>query len=214
MAALWLASIPAGLWATRAVGTSLNNALFAQEPAQPPDTTLDHEGALASANAALMIHPLSPTADHLRTLVEQSAQKLRELVKATEERMNRRSWSRLVRNPDFSRENRLTSREIETLKSRVQLFLHVVMIFPTSVSKCATKDQENQTFSKLLEAEGELVNSDEEDDSEEDSEYESDFENESNLYNSETAETNDGTWFDRATKALKTLTVDQPNNSP
>lgn len=209
MAALWLASIPAGLWATRAVGTSLNNALFAQQPAQPPDTTLDHEGALASANAALMIHPLSPTADHLRTLVDQSAKKLRELVKATEERINRRSWSRLVRNPDFSQENRLISREIETLKSRVQLFLHVIMIFPSSLSKCDKKDQENQTFSELLKPEEELVNSDEED-----SDYESDFENESNLYNSETAETNDGTWFDRATTALKTLAIDKPDNSP
>lgn len=210
MAALWLASIPAGLWATRAVGTSLNNALFAQQPAQPLDTTLDHEGALASANAALMIHPLSPTANHLRTLVDQSAQKLRELVKATEERVNRRSWSRLVRNPDFSQENRLTSREIETLKSRVQLFLHVVMIFPSSLSKCDKKDQEIQTFSELLKPEEELVHSDEEDDSE----YESDFENESGMYNSETEETNDDTWFDRAATALKTLTIDQPDKSP
>ena len=172
MAVFWLASIPAGLWATSAMGTSLNNALFAQQPAQPYDATLDHEGALASADAALMIHPISPTANHLRTLIKQSAETLAELVKATEERMNRWSWSRLVRNPDFSQENRLTSREIETLKSRVQLFLHVVMLFPSSLTKCATKDQENQTFSELLKAEEELAPSDKE----YESEYKSDSE--------------------------------------
>jgi hypothetical protein len=168
MAVLWLASIPAGLWATHAMGTSLNSALFAkQTTAQPPDTMLDHEGALASAAAALKIHPISPTANHLRSLIEKSAQQLGELVKATEDRIQRRSWSRLFRDPDFSKENELTAREIEMLKSRVHLFLNVIMIFPEALKTPETKDQGNQTFSERL-TEKEEPHLDEEDSGESD----------------------------------------------
>lgn len=211
MAGLWLVSIPAGLWATRTVGTSLNNAIFSEQPAQPPDTTLDHQGALASAKAALQIHPLSPTANHLRLLIKESAEKLENLVKATEERIRRRSWSRLFRDPDFSKENQNTAREIETLKSRVHLFLNVIMIFPSSVNPVTTKDQENQTFSELLTKKEELAPSDEED-----SEYESDFENESGMYNSETLDTEEqnGTWYEHTVKTLAALTTNEADKSP
>jgi hypothetical protein len=208
MAGLWLVSIPAGLWATRTVGTSLNNAIFAKQPSQPPDTTLDHEGALASAKAALQIRPLSPTANHLRTLIEQSADKLEKLVKATEERVHRRSWSRMFRDPDFSAENQITAREIETLKSRVQLFLNVVMIFPSALAP-QTKDQENQTFSEQLTQKEELTVSGEEE------EYESDFENDSGMSNSETATgSENGTWYERTITSITALTTDKIDKTP
>lgn len=162
MAAFWLLSVPAGLWATRAVGVSVNNALFAHSPPQPPNLSLDYKGALASADAALLIHPLSPTADHLRTLVKMSAEKLRELVQSIQNRINKRSWSRWVRDPDFSVENELLAREIDTLKSRVQLFLNVILIFPTGTT-IDTVVKGNMPFATQITAKEEFKESDSDD---------------------------------------------------
>ena len=162
MAAFWLLSVPAGLWATRTVGASVNNALFAQSAPQPPNLSLDYEGALASADAALLIRPLSPTADHLRTLVKMSAEKLRELVQTIQNRMNKRSWSRWVRDPDFSVENELLAREIDTLKSRVQLFLNVILIFPTGTT-IDTVDKGNLPFATKITAKEEFIETDSDD---------------------------------------------------
>ena len=133
MAVFWLAAIPSGVWATSTIGNTINGSLFSRNRAEPPNLLLDHEGALACAEAALRIHPVSPTALRLRELVRQSAERLVKLVEDTQSRIQKNSWSRLFRDPDFSLENRVTTTEIQTLKSRVSLFLSVVQIFPLKV---------------------------------------------------------------------------------
>lgn len=145
MAAFWLAAIPSGIWATKTLGNTINEALFRQSRAEPPNLLLDHEGALACAEAALNFHPISPTASHLRELVRQSAEKLTKLVEDTEARIKKHSWSRIFRDPDFSRENEVTMAEIQTLKSRVSLFLNVVQMFPheTPFEKSLSEDHES-----------------------------------------------------------------------
>lgn len=160
MAAFWMLSIPAGLWATRALSSSVESAFLSQGQAEPPNLSLDFEGALASAEASLLIRPLSPTANHLRTLVSKSAEKLRNIVDNMNKRIHKRSWSRLLRNPDFSKENEILAREIDTLKSRVQLFLNVVMIFPSGLN-ADTNDNADTTFAQLLTSKEELSESDE-----------------------------------------------------
>lgn len=145
MSALWLAAIPSGVWATRALGNTINESLFRQNRPEPPNPHLDYQGALASADAALAAcHPVSPTATHLRLLVYESAERLRKLIAETEERIHKHSWSRYFRDPDFSQENRATELEIETLKSRVTLFLSVMLLFPQKdvepFTKTLTKD--------------------------------------------------------------------------
>ena len=153
MAAFWLASIPAAVWGTRALGNTINDSIFSRNHSEPPNLLLDHEGALACAEAALQIHPVSPTALHLRELVRQSAERLVNLVEDTQRRIQKHSWSRIFRNPDFSRENRVTTTEIETLKSRVSLFLNVVQMFPLKVP-----------FEKSLPEDHASIDSDEEED--------------------------------------------------
>lgn len=154
MAAFWLASIPAAVWGTRALGNTINDSIFSRNHSEPPNLLLDHEGALACAEAALQIHPVSPTASHLRELVRQSAERLVNLVEDTQRRIQKHSWSRIFRNPDFSRENRVTTTEIETLKSRVSLFLNVVQMFPLKVVP----------FEKSLPEDHASIDSDEEED--------------------------------------------------
>jgi len=156
MAALWLAAIPSGLWATRAIGNTINEAVFRRNRAEPPNLRLDHEGALASARAVLKIHPVSPTASHLRELVKQSAEKLAKLVEETEARINKNSWSRVFRDPDFSRENQVTMAEVETLKSRVSLFLDVMQMFPRQSNKTVV------SFEKSLPEDHKSIDSEEE----------------------------------------------------
>ena len=140
MAAFWLAAIPSGVWATRTIGNTFNESLFSRNRADPPNLLLDHEGALACAEAALRIHPVSPTASHLRELVKQSAERLVKLVEDTQSRIHKNSWSRFFRDPDFSVENRVTTTEIQTLKSRVSLFLSVVQLFPLKVGDVPVGD--------------------------------------------------------------------------
>ena len=134
MAAFWLAAIPSGVWATRTIGNTINESLFSRSRVEPPNLHLDHEGALAGAEAALHIYTVSPTASHLRELVRQSAERLVKLVEETEARISKHSWSRIFRDPDFSRENQATATEIDMLKSRVSLFLNVVQMFPLELN--------------------------------------------------------------------------------
>ena len=157
MAALWLAAIPSGIWATKTLGNTLHNSLFAGTSAEPPNLLLDYEGALASAEAALKFHPVSPTALHLRRLVKESMDRLNNLVLETKARIDKHSWSRIFRNPDFSRENALTTAEIDRLKSRVSLFLSVVQLFPTNVPVV-----EDITFARKLGKDHVPIDSDDE----------------------------------------------------
>lgn len=167
MAAFWLAAIPSGIWATKALGNTINETVFRQNRAEPPNLLLDHEGALACAEAALNIHPVSPTAVHLRNLVKQSAERLVKLVETTKLRVEKHSWSRIFRDPDFSHENKVTQAEIHTLKSRVSLFLSVMQVFPQQIRL--------NSFDKTLPVDHESIDSDEDsnEDSNEDSELSS-----------------------------------------
>ena len=159
MTALWLAAIPSGIWATKTLGNTLHNSLFGGTCAEPPNLLLDHEGALASAEAALKIHPVSPTASHLRRLVKESMDRLHSLVEQTEARIHKHSWSRMFRNPDFSKENALTTAEIDRLKSRVSLFLSVTQLFPAQLSTASP------IFNKCLSDDHVSIDSDDEEDS-------------------------------------------------
>lgn len=136
MAALaWSFAVPASLYITRSVGSTVSQGLLRNPAPEPLDETIDTEGALASAEAALRLVPVSPTANHLRSLVKSGARRLRELVRACKERQQRRSFSRLFRNPCFREENSRLRSESETLKSRVHLFLTVVSLFPEEANK-------------------------------------------------------------------------------
>lgn len=159
MAALWLAAIPSGIWATKALGNTLHDSLFSGARAEPPNLLLDHEAALASAEAALKLHPVSPTASHLRRLVKESMDRLQTLVEQTEARIHKHSWSRMFRNPDFSKENSLTRAEIDTLKSRVTLFLSVTQLFPAQLPTASP------VFHKSLDKGHELIDSDDDENS-------------------------------------------------
>lgn len=158
MAAFWLAAIPSSIWATKTLGNTINETIFRQSRAEPPNLLLDHEGALACAEAALNFHPVSPTASHLRELVRQSAEKLTKLVKDTKARIKKHSWSRIFRDPDFSRENEVTMAEIQTLKSRVSLFMNIMQMFPRQLDEAP--------FEKSLPGDHESIDSEEERDHE------------------------------------------------
>ena len=131
----WSLAVPASLYITRSVGSTVSQGLLRNPAPQPLDSTVDTEGALASADAALRLVPVSPTASHLRSLVESGAARLRELVQSCKDRQQRRSFSRLFRNPCFREENSRLRSESETLKSRVHLFLTVVSMFPEHVEE-------------------------------------------------------------------------------
>ena len=138
MAAIaWSVAVPASLYITRSVGTTVSQSLLRNPAPEPLDDTIDTAGALASADAALRLVPVSPTANHLRELVSTSAHRLRELIESAQSRLRRRTFSRLFRNPCFREENSRLRAEAENLKSRVHLFLAVVSIKP-SVGKTAS----------------------------------------------------------------------------
>ena len=134
MAFLWLAAIPTGLWVTKTIGDTIGSSIAARtsrRAPEPPNLYLDYEGILASANAVLSIYfPVSPTASKLKRLVEESKLRLEDLVKRVHERIAKRSWSRWIRDPDFSEENRRMQMEIDTLKNRMHIFLAVVQLLP------------------------------------------------------------------------------------
>ena len=131
----WSVAVPASLYITRSLGTTVSQSLLRNPAPEPLDTTIDTDGAIASAEAALRLIPISPTASHLRALVESSAERLRELLAAAKQRQERTSFSRIFRAPCFQEENSRLRAETETLKSRVHLFLSVMTILP-SASDC------------------------------------------------------------------------------
>lgn len=128
----WSVAVPASLYVTRSLGTTVSQSLLRNPAPEPLDTTIDTDGALASAEAALRLIPVSPTARHLRSLVESSAERLRELLDAAKQRQARTSFSRIFRAPCFQEENSRLRAETDTLKSRVHLFLSVMSILPST----------------------------------------------------------------------------------
>ena len=127
----WTVAVPASLYLTRSLGSTVSQSLLRNPAPEPLDESIDTAGAVASAEAALRLIPVSPTASHLRSLVESSAQRLRDLVDAAKQREERTSFSRIFRAPCFREENSRLRSETETLKSRVHLFLSVVSILPS-----------------------------------------------------------------------------------
>lgn len=128
----WSVAVPASLYVTRSLGTTVNQSLLRNPAPKPLDASIDTDGAIASAEAALRLIPVSPTAKHLRSLVESSAERLRDLVAAAKERQERTSFSRMFRAPCFREENSRLRAETDTLKSRVHLFLSVMSILPAA----------------------------------------------------------------------------------
>lgn len=128
----WSVAVPASLYVTRSLGTTVSQSLLRNPAPEPLDTSIDTDGALASAEAALRLIPISPTARHLRSLVESSAERLRDLLKAAKQRQERTSFSRIFRAPCFQEENSRLRAETNTLKSRVHLFLSVMTILPST----------------------------------------------------------------------------------
>jgi hypothetical protein len=128
----WSVAVPASLYVTRSLGTTVSQSLLRNPAPEPLDTAIDTDGALASAEAALRLIPISPTARHLRSLVESSAERLRELIDAAKQRQERTSFSRIFRAPCFQEENSRLRAETDTLKSRVHLFLSVMTILPST----------------------------------------------------------------------------------
>lgn len=128
----WTVAVPASLYLTRSLGTTVSQSLLRNPAPEPLDTSIDTDGALASAEAALRLVPISPTAGHLRSLVESSAARLRELLEAAKQRQDRTSFSRIFRAPCFQEENSRLRAETDTLKSRVHLFLSVMTILPSA----------------------------------------------------------------------------------
>lgn len=126
----WTVAVPASLYLTRSLGSTVSQSLLRNPAPEPLDKSIDTDGAIASAEAALRLIPVSPTASHLRSLVESSAQRLRDLLDAAKQREDRTSFSRIFRAPCFREENSKLRAETETLKSRVHLFLSVVSILP------------------------------------------------------------------------------------
>ena len=142
---MWSLVVPTGLYITRGVGAGVQTALRRPTPEQLATDVLDVEGALASAACALRFFPVSPTADHLRNLVSVAKVNLEELVAEAEQRRDRSGFLRLFRDPDFRDTNRLLRAGVETLKSRVHLYLLVVNLFPEMFPK-----EDNGAFSRTV----------------------------------------------------------------
>ncbi len=148
MAALaWAAFVPTSLYVTRAIGNSVTQTVLRRQPPQAPDTTIDTAAVLSTADIAVSMKTFTKTAEQLQKLVAESAQKLRSLVKKTEERRQKHSWSRIFRDPDFSEENKATRNEVSTLKCRIELFFSVLHLLPDQArfkffKKSITQNQE------------------------------------------------------------------------
>ena len=143
---VWSFVIPSGLYVTRTLGAVGQTALRQPSPQALALETMDVEGALASADCALrMCSPVSPTADHLRNLVSKARKSLSNMVARAEERRDRAGFMRLFRAPDFTDTNRLIGAEVETLKSRVHLYLLVANIFPEKFPK-----EDNGAFERSI----------------------------------------------------------------
>ena len=152
-ALVWSIVVPTGLYITRGLGSGVQTALRRPTPESLATDVLDVDGALASAECALRFYPVSPTADHLRNLVSRAKVALEEAVEAAEERRDRAGFLRLFRDPDFAETNRLLRASVETLKSRVHLYLLVVNIFPEKFPK-----EDNRAFEKAVNESGQEIN--------------------------------------------------------
>lgn len=131
MAALaWAAFVPASLYVTRAIGNSVTQTVLRRQPPQAPDTTIDTDAVLSTADIAVNMKTFTKTAAQLQRFVSQSANRLRRLIQKTKERQEKHSWSRIFRDPDFSEENKATRNEVDTLKSRIELFFSVLTLMP------------------------------------------------------------------------------------
>ena len=150
---VWSVVVPAGLYITRGLGSGVQTALRRPTPETLATDVLDVDGALASAECALRFFPVSPTADHLRNLVSKAKVALEETVEAAEERRDRAGVLRLFRDPDFADTNRLLRASVETLKSRVHLYLLVVNIFPEKFPR-----EDNRAFEKTIDEKGQETN--------------------------------------------------------
>lgn len=145
----WSIAIPTSLYITRSIGSTVSQTVLRNPAPEPLDESIDVQGALASAEAALRLVPVSPTANHLRSLVKSGAQRLRELLAACKDRQRRRTFSRLFRHPCFQEENSRLRSECETLKSRVHLFLTVVSLFPDYNQQQKSAEAEKKTSKTL-----------------------------------------------------------------
>lgn len=145
--------MPTGLYITRGLGSGVQTALRRPTPENLATDVLDVDGALASAECALRFYPVSPTADHLRNLVSRAKVSLENLLTEAEERRDRAGFLRLFRDPDFAETNRLLRASVETLKSRVHLYLLVVNIFPEKFPR-----EDNHAFEKTVNELGQTVN--------------------------------------------------------
>lgn len=152
-ALVWSVVIPTGLYITRGLGSGVQTALRQPVPENLATDVLDVDGALASADCALRFYPVSPTADHLRNLVSRAKANLENLLVEAEERRDRAGFLRLFRDPDFAETNRLLRASVETLKSRVHLYLLVVNIFPEKFPK-----EDNRAFEKAVNEQGQEIN--------------------------------------------------------
>ena len=131
MAALACAAfVPASLYVTRAIGNSVTQTVLRRQPPQAPDTTIDTDAVLSTADIAVNMKTFTKTAAQLQRFVSQSAKRLRRLIQKTKERQEKHSWSRIFRDPDFSEENKATRNEVDTLKSRIELFFSVLTLMP------------------------------------------------------------------------------------
>lgn len=162
----WSVAVPAGLYLTRSVGSSVQQGLLQLPAPEPLDHTIDTAGALAAAEAALAVvsvFPISPTVNHLRSLVRTGADHLREDLESITGRLQKRSLSRLFRRPCFRAENARLRSSVAALTSRVQLFLGVVSLFPhhnTARSMSGGMQVRRPMFHSALTATQELPDSD------------------------------------------------------
>lgn len=148
-ALVWSLVVPTGLYITRGLGSGVQTALRRPSPETLATDIVDVEGALSAAACALRFYPLSPTADHLRNLVSEAKASLERLVREAEERRSRTNFMRLFRDPDFRDTNRLLRAGVETLKSRVHLYLLVVNIFPEKFPR-----EDNGAFERTVDGDG------------------------------------------------------------
>ena len=152
-ALVWSVVVPTGLYITRGLGSGVQTALRQPTAERLATEVLDVDGALASAECALRFYPVSPTADHLRNLVSKAKVNLENTLEEAEERRDRAGFMRLFRDPDFSETNRLLRASVETLKSRVHLYLLVVNIFPEKFPR-----EDNRAFEKAVNKSGQETN--------------------------------------------------------
>ena len=150
---VWSVVVPTGLYFTRGLGVGVQTALRQQTPETLATDVLDVDGALASADCALRFYPVSPTADHLRNLVSLAKVALEGLLKEAEERRDRSGFLRLFRDPDFAETNRMLRASVETLKSRVHLYLLVVNIFPEKFPEKFPRE-DNNAFHRTVNKDG------------------------------------------------------------